>query len=431
MKVLWVSHLALPIIQKQIEPSAKTVVGGWMQGACNEVLKHKDDVKLSFCFQYGRILEGSVDGLDFFSMPTAQLVRKRDISGYREEDFNRFKEIVEKVKPDIIHVFGTESFFQRQIVKMAARLNLIDRTVIWIQGMVSVYSRVYGDGLSIKERKNATLWEFLRGTNVEGIKNRLALNGIDEERVIKLARNVFVRTCWDSACCKAINPDINLRFCNETLRAPFYEGPGWSYETMNKHTIFVSQYYSAIKGFFKMLEALKIIKEKYPDTVVMVTGADPFDRPSGFVNRIRKNSAYYNYIKKLIDKYNLKDNVRFLGNLDADEMKEVYSHCNVFVSPSSIENSPNSVGEAMILGVPVISSDVGGVTSMVTHGEEGLLYPYSEVEMLASYVSMIFESRDLACRLSEKGREKALKTHASDVNYQKLIEVYNDMLSGK
>ncbi len=60
-----------------------------------------------------------------------------------------------------------------------------------------------------------------------------------------------------------------------------------------------------------------------------------------------------------------------MGSLNAEEMKEQYLLANVFASPSSIENSPNFCREAMILGTPVVSSDVGGVKNMLTHNEKG------------------------------------------------------------
>ena len=67
-------------------------------------------------------------------------------------------------------------------------------------------------------------------------------------------------------------------------------------------------------------------------------------------------------------------------------MKERFLKSNVFVSPSTIENSPNSLGEAMLLGIPCISSDVGGVKNLLKHEEEGYVYQTDAPYMLAYYV---------------------------------------------
>lgn len=71
-------------------------------------------------------------------------------------------------------------------------------------------------------------------------------------------------------------------------------------------------------------------------------------------------------------------------------MKERYLKSQVFVLPSSIENSPNSLGEAMLLGVPCIASDVGGVRCLMTHSVEGLIYPADDPRLLAYDICEMF-----------------------------------------
>lgn len=105
-----------------------------------------------------------------------------------------------------------KSGFKGNSVLMANDLGLLEKTVVWIQGLVGFCAHCYTDGLSVRQFKKKTFWELIRGTNVEGIQKRLALNGQSEIRILKLLKNVFVRTEWDSACCKAINPNLTLHF---------------------------------------------------------------------------------------------------------------------------------------------------------------------------------------------------------------------------
>ena len=138
---------------------------------------------------------------------------------------------------------------------------------------------------------------------------------------------------------------------------------------------------------------------------------------------------YGKYIKKMIKKLNLERNVVFTGPLDEKKMCQRYLKSHVFVCPSSIENSPNSLGEAMILGVPSVASYVGGIPDMLKDKEEGFLYQHDSPYMLAQYFCEIFENQDLALKFSKNARERALKTHDRDENTRRLIEIYNEIVS--
>lgn len=82
-----------------------------------------------------------------------------------------------------------------------------------------------------------------------------------------------------------------------------------------------------------------------------------------------------------------------MGMLSEQEMCKAYLECNVFICPSSIENSPNSLGEAQLLGIPHIASYVGGIPEIVNYNPE-ILYRFEESEMLASKVIDIFKLGD-------------------------------------
>ena len=131
----------------------------------------------------------------------------------------------------------------------------------------------------------------------------------------------------------------------------------------------------------------------------------------------------------MIHKYNLENKVIFLGALQAEQMKEHYLNSNVFVSASTIENSPNSVGEAMILGVPTITSDVGGVKEMLVHGMEGYIYPMDEPYMLAYYIDMIFSDDALATKLGKAAKKRAVKNHDRESVAKELMKNYNTIIN--
>ena len=109
-------------------------------------------------------------------------------------------------------------------------------------------------------------------------------------------------------------------------------------------------------------------------------------------------------------------------------MIDQYQQAHVFVCPSAIENSPNSIGEAQLLGTPVVSSYVGGTMDMVKDNETGFLYRFEETSLLAQRVCELFANRDLCNRLSEQARIAAKQRHCKEVNAATLLGIYNKIV---
>ena len=170
-----------------------------------------------------------------------------------------------------------------------------------------------------------------------------------------------------------------------------------------------------------MLKAMPLILRHYPNTQIRIAGSDiTKGRQRLFISGL---SGYGKIIKSLIDQYNLADHITFTGNLNADEMKREYLQCNVFICPSTIENSPNSLGEAQILGVPHLCSYIGGAMDMMK-GNEDCLYRFEEVEGLAYKVCSIFASGAEQVDISEEAR----KRHNPETNQKQLLEIYRSIV---
>jgi len=112
-------------------------------------------------------------------------------------------------------------------------------------------------------------------------------------------------------------------------------------------------------------------------------------------------------------------------------MAGYYQNSHVFVCPSSIENSSNSLCEAQLTGTPVVASFVGGIPDLVIHNETGLLYRFEEYEMMAYQIKKIFLDDNLALRLSQQGKIVAAKRHDRRENASRLIKIYENVLSIK
>lgn len=413
MKIMWVTNKLPGFLAKYMNITTNNNLG-WLDYSA-EKLAEIDNVELSLLFPSDSLKDGFC-GFSYYTLPEKYKLRRND-----EKLVPIIKDKIRIAKPDVIHIYGTEYFHTVACVKACEQLGLIEKTVISIQGLVSVCAKHYLNGLPENVCHRYTLHDLLKRENQIGMMKKFMYRGEGEVDALKMCKNVIGRTEWDKACTLQINPIRNYYHCNETLRECFYEGK-WVAEKCAKHTIFVSQLSYSIKGFHILLEAMPKILERFPDAKIYVTGTSPFKMPFYRIN------SYYKYIKDLITKYKLKDHIVFLGSLNAEQMKAQYLRSNVFVLSSSIENSPNSLGEAMILGVPCVASDVGGVSDLMVNKIEGYLYPYDESYMLAHYVCKVFEDSNLAVELGRKARAHAQITHNPKTNVNRLMEIYQQLM---
>lgn len=109
-------------------------------------------------------------------------------------------------------------------------------------------------------------------------------------------------------------------------------------------------------------------------------------------------------------------------------MVEQCFKANVFVSSSTIENSSNSITEAMMVGTPVIASYVGGTPSLIEHKKTGFLYPCDASYLLAYYVISIFEDDEMAIRLSHNAYHVMKMRHDREKILHQLRTIYDEIM---
>jgi glycosyltransferase involved in cell wall biosynthesis len=121
--------------------------------------------------------------------------------------------------------------------------------------------------------------------------------------------------------------------------------------------------------------------------------------------RIAGSGPAERQLRQLTRELGLEDIVHFEGRLERDEVVALYGQADAMVNPTTVDNMPNSVLEAMACGLPVISTNVGGVPYLLTDGETGLLVPTRDPQALANAILRLFSDRALQQRL----RSNALK----------------------
>ena len=110
-------------------------------------------------------------------------------------------------------------------------------------------------------------------------------------------------------------------------------------------------------------------------------------------------------------------------------MKEAYLRAHVFVCPSSIENSPNSLGEAQILGVPCVATYCGGIPSMIQDDKSLLFYPFEEFEMLSEKIRAVFSNDGLSTSIGRSAVKEAESRHSRLNNLNSLLHIYQSAVS--
>ena len=409
MKIVWLCNMT----PSAVNQSRGGGGGGlWLDHVLEDIRVQKDITLRLLC--PGGTETGRVD-----KQVEYVLFTEGEAHVYSEQLEEQFYRELKAFQPDVIHIWGTEYGHTLAMVNAAQRLGLENRVAISIQGLCSIYARHYCEGVPEAVCHRYSLRDFLKRDNLLGQQRRFTQRGKLECKAMEKAGNVIGRTDWDRAITGQINPNRVYHFCNETLRQPFYEDT-WQYAACRKHRIFISSCAYAIKGFHYLLEAMPLVLAQYPDAEIAVTG-DSFFKTS-LPAKLRQD-YYHRYLARLADQNKLGDRIRFLGALSAPQMKQAFLDCNVFVLPSTIENSPNSLGEAMLLGVPCVAADVGGVSNML-HPGQGYVYQSTAPYMLAHYIAEVFRQQERAEEMGAQARLQALETHNPEKNMKDLLEIY-------
>ena len=429
MKVLWLCNIMLPFIAKSL--GQKIVVKeGWLSGLVEKLRRNREEnnITLAICFPTSDALDMVKTDNSLFAKASAEgvgyyIFREDTLhpENYDADMEESLKAVIDDFKPDILHIFGTE--YPHTLAAVKAFDNPA-HTLIGIQGLCSAIANVYMADLPIEVQKKKTFRDTLKKDGLFEQQEKFKKRGTYEKEALSIVGHVTGRTDFDREMTKKLAPNAKYHFMNETLRGEFYIDK-WNIDRIERHSIFLSQGNYPIKGLHYVLDALPDIIKEYEDAMVYVAG-DVITANESLKDKI-KISGYGQYLLDIIKKNKLAEHVKFIGRLSSDRMCARLLKTHVFLCPSAIENSPNSVGEAMLLGVPVVAADVGGVHNLLTDKKDGLLYSKDRKERLKNAIMQIFDDDKLAMYFSMNAKEHAAKTHDPDTNYKRLMEIYNEI----
>ena len=123
------------------------------------------------------------------------------------------------------------------------------------------------------------------------------------------------------------------------------------------------------------------------------------------------------------------DNIRFLGFVSGDALFDLIAKAAFTVMPSIwYENCPMSVLESLALQTPVIGADIGGIPELVRHDADGYIYEAGNSEALAATMKKMMTDAPRRQAMGQAGREKIISDFNEETHYQKLMDVYKDII---
>lgn len=320
--------------------------------------------------------------------------------------------VIKDFKPDVIHAEGAEVYISNRFF-----LNFEGVKVVSIKGVFNSIIKYEKADLSnyIKYFRFPFLGFFLIYQTKIRFKGRLK----KEIETYKLANYAFGRTEYDKAYIEYFNPKAEYHHIGESLRDIFYNAVLWNKKKMIPYSIFVSNGFIARKGAHTVIKAASILIKKFPNLQVRIV--------YGKESKIDK-ILYKGYLKYLINYYKLNEHVLLLQTLNEEDMKKEMLSANVYVLPSFVENSSNSLGESMSLGVPSIVSYCGGVSSMAQDEKEVLFYRSGDYVVLANQINKIFSQSINVDELSNNSSIRSKLLFDKKRNEMDLIKFYSNKL---
>ena len=141
-----------------------------------------------------------------------------------------------------------------------------------------------------------------------------------------------------------------------------------------------------------VLRAFALVQKRYPDASMVVAG-DGWMRPQ---------------LEELARELGLR-NTTFVGRVPWGDMPALYDASDIYLTATNIDNMPGSVIECLSCGLPVVTTNAGGVPYIVTHDETALIVPINDHEALAAGAIRLLEEDALAVRLARNGRDACKK----------------------
>lgn len=413
MKVLWFSNSP----GNAIEVLKDSFVGSSWIPSLNRALQQRVELHIAFIypkrsedFVYGETTYHSIGRKNWKLNAFIDVFWKGLTS---KKDLKKFLDVIDKVKPDLIHIHGTENTYGCIIPHVSVPV------VISIQGCLTVIERKYSGDYSTHD----LMAGFLNfQTNLKRIifeksylrKRRELKKRSQIERIILMStQHIIGRTNWDRRVTSVLSPSSKYYHCDEIMREVFYK---YKWEPHNRKKVVIHSTIgpAPYKGFETICEALYGLLKNGIELEWQVAGICYKDNIVSIAKR------------RLKDRFPLHG-LDLRGKVSSEDLVEMMCEADLYVSTSHIENSPNSLCEAMLLGMPCITTFAGGTGSLLTDGVEGIIVQDGDPWVIQGAIIEMVRNPTLAFQYGKNAREKAILRHNPDKIVADLIKIYKSI----
>lgn len=420
MKVLWFSLSPCNSIRKN---NTQRVIQGWMISLENEI-KQCNDIQLEVAyftdkeekpFIFERVKYYPMNKNFFNQKYGINRIFERYVSTEKKDKraIDIMLDVVKQSKPDIIHIHGTEESFG-----LIADYVKDTPIVFSIQGLIAPYKEKFFAGIPQSQAYRLdSMVDKIKGVGIKKTYESFCYQAQREIHYLQHARYVFGRTFWDKNCTFALNHNRKYYTVNEILRPEFYEKQWKGIISEGKIKIVSTISGGIYKGFETVLKTASLLKQ--------YSNLDFEWHIAGYTHK----SKWVHICEKITEIQSKECNIVFHGRIDAEELSTLLCNSDIYVQVSHIENSPNSLCEAMLLGMPIIASYAGGTNSLLRHEEEGYLYQDGDPYTLAGNIALIRQKTQKAYCMANNARQISLKRHNRNNVVNELLTSYNSIIN--
>jgi glycosyltransferase involved in cell wall biosynthesis len=235
-----------------------------------------------------------------------------------------------------------------------------------------------------------------------------------EQEIYAHSKHFIGRTAWDRRVTLVMAPAAAYYHNDEILQNSFYKYE-WKNKLDAKLTLFTTNGPNIYKGIETLLDCAHLLDGINVDYEWQVAG-------------LSRNDEVVKIASKSIGKP-VSNNIKFMGKLDEELLSQALLKAHIYISVSHIENSPNSLCEAQILGLPCIATHAGGTNSLLEDGVEGILIQDGDPYAMAGAIIEMKNNFDKAIVYGENSRKKALKRHDPEKITNDLLNIYKTILN--
>lgn len=409
MKVLWF-EVSVP----SKYTNSKKPIAGWQDSLENIVRQSKAfDIYIAFEGSIGDQVK-VIDGITYIPIIDKKtfIDRQKDKISW-ESSRNRLiplaLSVIKKVSPDIIHVFGSE-WCWGQVQK-----DVQIPVVIHMQGSMPPYFNAHyppgyseldiikSYGFNLKKQFNGWLSRKKEKTWVQ-----------QEEKTLRTVSYYMGRTKWDHTIVKLYNPQAKYFYCSEALRPSFVESKD-SWCKTNRHkvkliTVGASTFW---KGLDTILKTAHILKMRNFNFEWNICGNMP-------LQSLVENKECLKFAD---------NHVIIRGFVGPQDLKKELLSSDLYVHTAYIDNSPNSICEAQYLGLPIISTNVGGISSLIEDGKEGVLVPANDPFSMAQYIIELSAQNEKCIEYGLNSMNRARIRHNPNNILRDLMYCYESIIA--